>query len=102
MANYQYCVASNWGKGFITAEQHRELNHKEFPGNIWRIPANNQDANRWVHGVSGISKTLSEAQAIVDAEITQMQTNWDNRTEEEKDPNNVNYIPRPTAIVLEE
>ena len=102
MAKWQYCVANNWGKGFITHEDNIKLKHTGYIGNIWRVPVNNQDANRWIHGVSGILKTLSEAQAIVDAEITQTQINWDNKPEEEKDPNHVNYTPRPTAIVLEE
>ena len=102
MIKYQYCVATNWGKDFITAEQNRVLHHQQFPGNIWRVSANNQEANRWIHGVSGVSKTLPEAQAIVDSEINQMQVNWDARTEDEKNINNVRYIPRPTAIVLEE
>ena len=61
MATYQYCVASNWGKGFITAEDSRKLQTRGFPGNVWRVPANNQDANRWIAGVAGERKTLSEA-----------------------------------------
>lgn len=39
--------------------------------------AHNQDANRWIAGVAGTHKTLSEAQAIVDAEVTQAQADWD-------------------------
>jgi len=77
MANYQYVVATNWGKGFITAEDSRKLSPSGFPGNLWKVPANNQDANRWIAGVAGVRKTLSEAQTIVDAEITTAQTNWD-------------------------
>ena len=68
---YQYCVAENWGKGFITHNDSRKLNILSFPGNVFRVPAHNQDANRWISGVAGVHKTLSEAQAIVDAEITQ-------------------------------
>jgi hypothetical protein len=43
---------------------------------VWRVPAHNQDANRWIAGVNGTHKTLSEAQAIVDAEVTQAQADW--------------------------
>jgi hypothetical protein len=74
MANYQYVVATNWGKGFITHEDSRKLSPSSFPGNLWKVPANNQDANRWIAGVAGVRKTLSEAQTIVDAEITTAQT----------------------------
>tara|TARA_R100000655_G_scaffold42383_1_gene78352 strand:- start:970 stop:1269 length:300 start_codon:yes stop_codon:yes gene_type:complete len=99
MANYQYCVAENWGRGFITADDSRKLENRGFPGNIWRVPANNQDANRWIAGVTGERKTLSEAQAIVDAVVTQAQADWDALPEEAKtDPSS----PRPQNITLEE
>ena len=29
---YQYCVAENWGKGFITADDSRKLALRGFPG----------------------------------------------------------------------
>jgi len=104
MANYQYVVATNWGKGFITHEDSRKLSPSSFPGNLWKVPANNQDANRWIAGVAGVRKTLSEAQTIVDAEITTLQTNWDNNnvegeTVEEKV---IRIGARPTDITLTE
>ena len=103
MATYQYCVASNWGKGFITAEDSRKLQTRGFPGNVWRVPANNQDANRWIAGVAGERKTLSEAQAIVDAEVTQSQADWDALPAEQKAPTpGFEGISRPENIVLEE
>ena len=104
MANYQYCVATNWGKGFITHENARKLEFRSYPGNVWKTNANNQDANQWVAGVAGVRKTLSEAQAIVDAEITAQQTAWDNDTVEgETDQDKVRRIgSRPEDITLEE
>ena len=104
MANYQYCVAENWGKGFITHDNARKLEFSSYPGNVWRTNANNQDANQWVAGVAGVRKTLSEAQAIVDAEITAQQTAWDNDTVEgETDQDKVRRIgSRPEDITLEE
>ena len=104
MANYQYCVAENWGKGFITHENARKLEFSSYPGNVWKTNANNQDANQWVAGVAGVRKTLSEAQAIVDAEITAQQTAWDNDTVEgETDQDKVRRIgSRPEDITLEE
>jgi len=104
MANYQYCVATNWGKGFITHEDSSKLSLSSFPGNLWKVPNNNQDANRWIAGVAGVRKTLSEAQTIVDAEITTAQTNWDgNNVEgETADEKVIRIGARPTDITLTE
>ena len=66
---YQYCVAENWGKGFITHTNSIKMSPKGFPGNVWRIATNSQYSNKWVTTVNGVHKTLVEAQAIVDAEI---------------------------------
>ena len=101
---YQYCVAENWGKGFITHNDAVKLEFSSFPGNVWRVNAHNQDANRWIAGVNGTHKTLSEAQAIVDAEIQAAQAAWDaipadDPTKTEGSPT---YIPRPVDITLEE
>jgi hypothetical protein len=97
MANYQYCVASNWGKGFITNDDALKLEISGFPGDVWKVNANNQDANRWISGVAGDKKTLSEAQAIVDAEITQAQNDWDALSDQEKAA-----VSRPENITLTE
>jgi len=78
---YKYCVAENWGKGFIDIKEARAFRPSGFPGNVWQIPANNKDANLWVNKVAGTFKTKSEAQAIVDAVISQAQTNYDAQTE---------------------
>jgi len=86
---YQYCQAENWGKGFIEIVDDFETT--SFPGNIWRVPAYNKRANLWISKVLGVPKTVSEAQAIVDAKISEMQTAWDNdnvdgeTTEEKQD-----------------
>ena len=96
---YKYCVAENWGKGFITHDDSSKFQISGFPGNLWQIPANNQDANLWVNKVAGVWKTKEEAQAIVDALITQAQNAWDALPDEQKQqPFN---RQRPTAIVLE-
>ena len=101
---YQYCVAENWGKGFITHDDSRKIGFTSFPGNVWRVPAHNQDANRWVAGVAGTHKTLSEAQAIVDAEIQAAQTAWDgNNVEGETSQQKIDRLgDRPVDITLEE
>ena len=101
---YQYCVAENWGKGFIDHVESSRITFKSFPGNIWQVPAHNKHGNLWVAKVGGIVKTKDEAQTIVDAEVTASQTAWDNdnvdgETAEEKE---LRIGARPVDITLEE
>tara|TARA_R100001086_G_scaffold52756_1_gene23580 strand:- start:189 stop:503 length:315 start_codon:yes stop_codon:yes gene_type:complete len=104
MANYQYCVAECWGKGFINHEDSRKISFESFPANLWKIPANNQDANRWIVGVNGVRKTLAEAQALVDAAVTAAQADYDAIPDDDarKTEGHPGYIQRPTAITLTE
>jgi len=96
---YKYCVAENWGTGFITHDDSSKFQVSGFPGNLWQIPADSRDANLWVSKVAGIWKTKEEAQAIVDAIVAQAQADWDALPDEQKQqPFN---RQRPTAIVLE-
>jgi hypothetical protein len=96
---YKYCVAECWGVGFITNDDSSKFQISGFPGNVWQIPADNQDANLWVNKVAGSFKTKAEAQAIVDAEVAKAQAAWDALPDEQKQsPMN---RQRPTAIVLE-
>ena len=49
MANtYQYCVAENWGKGFIDHDESWRITFKSYPGNVWQVPAYNKHANLWI------------------------------------------------------
>ena len=103
MANNQYCTATNWGRGFITATDSRNVGPREYPGGVWKVPANSQDANRWIAGVAGVRKSLAEAQAIVDAEITQSQADWDALPADQKAPTmGFESNTRPEDITLEE
>ena len=95
---YQYCVAENWGKGFIDHVESQRITFSSFPGNVWQVPAYNKHANRWIAKVAGNVKTKDEAQAIVDAEVQAEQAAWDALPDEEKTEMN----PRPTDITLEE
>ena len=74
---YQYCVAENWGKGFIDHVESQRITFKGYPGNVWQVPAYNKHANLWIAKVAGVVKTKDEAQAIVDAEVTAAQSAWD-------------------------
>ena len=35
---YQYCVAENWGKGFIDFDESHRITFKGYPGNVWQVP----------------------------------------------------------------
>jgi len=74
---YQYCVAENWGKGFIDYDESHRITFVSYPGNVWQVPAYNKHANLWIAKVAGTVKTLSEAQAIVTAQVDAAQDAWD-------------------------
>jgi hypothetical protein len=104
MANYQYCTAISWGKGFITNEDSAHLEIQSFPASLWKVNANSQRANRWIAGVAGVRKTLAEAQALVDAHVADAQAEWDAipGDDSRKDETSDLYRERPAAITLEE
>ena len=101
---YQYCVAENWGKGFIDHVESVKITFKNFPGNVWQVPAYNKHANLWIAKVGGSAKTLSEAQTIVSAEVTSAQNAWDNDNVdgESADEKNERLGDRPADITLTE
>ena len=74
---YQYCVAENWGKGFIDHEESSRITFKSFPGDVWQVPAYNKHGNLWIAKVAGTVKTKDEAQTIVTAEMKKVQDAWD-------------------------
>ena len=79
---YQYCVAENWGKGFIDHVESQRITFAGYPGNVWQVPAYNKHGNLWIAKVAGVVKTKDEAQAIVTAEVTSSQNAWDANTVE--------------------
>jgi len=101
---YQYCVAENWGKGFIDHVESHRITFKGYPANVWQVPAYNKHANLWIAKVAGVVKTKDEAQALVDAEVQEAQSTWDgNNVEGEKKKKKVERLgPRPADITLEE
>ena len=94
---YQYCVAENWGKGFIDYDESFRITFQSYPGNVWQVPAYNKHANLWIAKVAGAVKTKDEAQALVDAEVQAAQAAWDALSDEEKADRE-----RPADITLEE
>ena len=101
---YQYCVAENWVKGFIDYDESHRITFKSFPGNVWQVPAYNKHANLWIAKVAGTVKTLSEAQAIVTAQIDAAQDAWDadNVSGESADEKIERLGSKPTDITLVE
>jgi len=98
---YQYCVAENWGKGFIDHVESQRITFVGLPGDVWQVPAYNKHGNLWIAKVGGVVKTVAEAQAIVDAEVQAAQAAWDALPDAEKAPA-VEFNTRPTDITLEE
>ena len=77
MADYQYCIAENWGKGFIENSESSVFTISGYPANIWQVPINNKRANLWIAKVLGTVKTRDEAQAILNTEMDARQTAWE-------------------------
>ena len=91
---YKYCVATNWGKDFFTARERMEFHLSGHPGNVW-VVGDNIYGDAWIKKVSGDVKNKSEAQAIVDAEITAAQAAYDALSAEAQARQS-----RPTSITL--
>ena len=100
---YQYCVAENWGKGFIDHVESQRITFKGYPANVWQVPAYNKHANLWIAKVAGTVKTRDEAQAIVTTEVNAAKTAWDNNNVEgeSSDEKILRLGNRPEDITLE-
>ena len=101
---YQYCVAENWGKGFIDHDESQRITFKGYPGNVWQVPAYNKHGNLWIAKVAGTVKTKDEAQTIVDAEVTKAKNAWDadNVDGESAEEKILRIGSKPTDITLVE
>jgi hypothetical protein len=95
MSLFIYGTATNTGKDFFTYQDRLDFFLSGHPGNIW-VVGNNEKGAVWLASKNGITKTKEEAQAIVDAEITAAQTEWDALTDEQK----IMSLGRPTNITL--
>jgi len=95
---FNYCVATNTGKGFITHTDSRKFWISGQPGNVW-VCDDIPESRDWVVRNSGTVKTKSQAQTIVTDIIDDAKEAWDALPEEEKAP----AIPenrRPGDITL--
>ena len=97
MANdiFNYCVATNTGKGFITHTDSRKFWIRGYPANVW-VCADMMESRLWVARNDGTSKTKDQAQALVTTEIEAAQAAWDDLSDEEKAATS----GRPTTITL--
>ena len=97
MANdiFNYCVATNTGKGFITHTDSRKFWIRGYPANVW-VCADIMESRLWVARNNGVSKTKDQAQALVTTEIEAAQAAWDDLSDEEKAATS----GRPTTITL--
>ena len=97
MANdiFNYCVATNTGKGFITHTDSRKFWIRGYPANVW-VCADMMESRLWVARNNGVSKTKDQAQALVTTEIEASQAAWDDLSDEEKAATS----GRPTTITL--
>ena len=101
---YQYCVAENWGKGFIDHVESQRITLVGYPGNVWQVPAYNKHGNLWIAKVAGAVKTKDEAQSIVTTEVNAAKTAWDNNNVEGEsaDEKIARVGEKPTDITLVE
>ena len=85
MANdiFNYCVATNTGKGFITHDDSRKFWVSGQPANVW-VVTDTFDSRLWIARNNGVTKTKSEAQALVTTEVEAAQATWDAFSDEEK------------------
>ena len=100
----QYCVAENWGRGFIEHNESSKMPFVGYPGNVWQVPAHNKSANLWISKVLGVPKTKNEAQVIVTAIVDALQDTWDadNVDGESSAEKIVRLGSKPADITLEE
>ena len=103
MANdiFNYCVATNTGKGFITHADSRKFWISGYPGNVW-VCTDCVESRHWVARNSGTSKTKAEAQAVVKGVIDDAKDAWDgNNVDGESSAEKIARLgPKPTDITL--
>jgi len=103
MANdiFNYCVATNTGKGFITHNDSRRFWISGQPANVW-VATDCVESRHWVARNNGVSKTKAEAQTLVTAEVDAAKTAWDdNNVEGESSAEKIQRLGnKPTDVTL--
>ena len=80
---FNYCVATNHGKGFITHDDSRKFWISGQPANVW-VVTDTFESRLWIARNNGVTKTKSEAQALVTAAVEATQAAWDDLSDEAK------------------
>ena len=103
MANdiFNYCVATNTGKGFITHADSRRFWISGYAANVW-VATDCVESRHWIARNNGTSKTKSEAQTLVTNNVNAAKTNWDNNNVEgETSAEKIQRLgAKPTDITL--
>ena len=78
MANdiFNYCVATNTGKGFITHTDSRTFWISGNPADVW-VVTDCMESILWIARNHGVTKTKAEAQALVTTAVEADQTAYD-------------------------
>jgi len=101
MANdiFNYCVATNTGKGFITHDDSRKFWLSGHPANVW-VVTDGMESRLWIARNNGVTKTKEEAQALVTTAMEAVQATWDadERAADVPDPAGKGH--RPNDITL--
>lgn len=97
---YKYCLATNYGKGFITYSDRENFNIISYDGYLW-IVEDNQAGNDWILKNNGIIKTKAQAQAHLDEKYSQALEEYNTIYDSLSDEDKVTYINKqPTQITL--
>ena len=95
---FNYCVATNTGKGFITHDDSRKFWISGNASNVW-VVTDTFDSRLWIARNNGVTKTKSEAQTLVTNNVNAAKSAWDALDDAEKAPA-VPQNNRPTDVTL--
>ena len=98
---FNYCVATNTGKGFITHTDSRKFWISGQPGNVW-VCDDIPESRDWVARNSGSVKTKSQAQTLVTNAVNTAKDAWDdNNVEGESSAEKIERLGnKPVTITL--
>ena len=80
---FNYCVATNTGKGFITHVDSRKFWIRGYPGNVW-VCDDIPESRDWGARNSATVKTKAQAQTIVTDIVEAEQATWDDLSDDAK------------------
>ena len=92
---FNYCVATNTGKGFITYTDSKKFWIRSYPGNVW-VCDDIPESRDWGARNSAASKTKAQAQTIVTDIVEAEQATWDDLSDDDKAASD----GRPETITL--